>query len=332
MAAQFDPSGTPEQNPSVVRRLIDLIASIPFITVVLCAALILTFDEWRLGWAVALAAATLIFSLPPFSRYASIVTRCILPFLIGRICVETYVAVQTLHVFSGVTVYLKLHEFYKEPFYTSISTLYAIITALALIKAIEDFDKIKNNLAGEARKIRSIMDFTRYFGKESTAVTEHAVNNINYILRCYARNVVARHKDNTVSGVNNDLLRKCQDEVAVVETKDHNDPHALGNLMRELSDLAALRVKRINSIGDTTPHYLIISLWIVSATLILPFFAEPLLTQTGDISPTRYTQYYMIFIMGTLFSFLMLMLADINDPFDGFWRVDMRAFEDIGKE
>ena len=40
-------------------------------------------------------------------------------------------------------------------------------------------------------------------------------------------------------------------------------------------------------------------------------------------------RYYIIFLMGALNSFLLLMLADISDPFDGFWKVNMEPFRDL---
>jgi hypothetical protein len=69
--------------------------------------------------------------------------------------------------------------------------------------------------------------------------------------------------------------------------------------------------------------------------LILPFFAAPLIdpADTAHIAanPTRYTQYYMIFLMASLNSYLLLMLSDINNCFDGFWMVDMKSFEELSK-
>jgi hypothetical protein len=40
----------------------------------------------------------------------------------------------------------------------------------------------------------------------------------------------------------------------------------------------------------------------------------------------------MISLMATLNSFLLLMLSDIADPFDGFWNVDRQAFNDLADE
>ena len=49
-------------------------------------------------------------------------------------------------------------------------------------------------------------------------------------------------------------------------------------------------------------------------------------------NPMRFSQYYMIFLMASLNSFLLIMLADISDPFDGFWAVDKKPFDDLTSE
>jgi hypothetical protein len=75
---------------------------------------------------------------------------------------------------------------------------------------------------------------------------------------------------------------------------------------------------------------------VAAGALILPFLSEPLTTTNaaGQVveNPALFSQYYMIFLMATLNSFLLLMLSDIADPFDGFWNVDRQAFNDLADE
>jgi hypothetical protein len=317
------------------RSIVGSLLSIKVITVILSFVLVFAFAEWRLAYASGVILATSAFSYSKFlSRYASILCRCIMPFLIGGICVETYIFVHNSPILDGYIKYLRFNEFYKEPFYTAISTLYAIITALALVKSIEDFDEIKNNVAEEAHKVRSMLDLTEYFGNGNDDNTKIWIARLHDYLRDYARNV-SNLADIAIRSVNYKVLRDCQHAIAQLKPVDENDKFSLQKLMEERAGLATLRVKRINSIGEVTPSYLIVALWLVSASLILPFFAEPLMvadpTNTTQFisNPVKYTQYYMIFLMGTLYSFLLLMLSDISNPFDGFWIVDMQAFDEL---
>ncbi len=334
LATQFFPGDMQERDKTAAKRLKDAVLSLPFFTLIASCALIYTFDEWRPFYLVAVVVVTLLLTVTPLARYASIASRCILPLVLGRVCVEMYVLVQTLPLLSGLTKYLVLDNFYKEPFYTSVSTLYAIITALALVKSIEDFGAIKNNVASEAQKIQTILDLTSYFGPGNNEKTKSAIRDLKVHLRAYARNV-ARHRDKTANAVNVGLLAKCQQAIADIDTADENDQYALRKLIEERSSLAEQRLRRINSIGDTTPRYLLVALWLVAIALILPFFTVPLIDPADAahlaVNPTRYTQYYMIFLMGSLNSYLLLMLYDINEPFDGFWVVDLQAFEELGK-
>lgn len=67
----------------------------------------------------------------------------------------------------------------------------------------------------------------------------------------------------------------------------------------------------------------------MALSLILPFMAEPFYLPAPKpaigliANPGRFGQYDIIFLMGALNSFLLLMLSDISDPFDGFWKVNL---------
>lgn len=95
-------------------------------------------------------------------------------------------------------------------------------------------------------------------------------------------------------------------------------------------ELGTLRSKRIGASGEKIPAYLIITLWLMALGLILPFMARDPFAE-GGLGELRFGQYYMIFLMGSVNSFLLLMLSDISDPFDGFWRADMTAFSELAE-
>ena len=45
----------------------------------------------------------------------------------------------------------------------------------------------------------------------------------------------------------------------------------------------------------------------------------------------RFGQYTIIFLLAAVNSFLLLMLADISDPFDGFWTVNLGPFQELSE-
>lgn len=100
-------------------------------------------------------------------------------------------------------------------------------------------------------------------------------------------------------------------------------------------ELGVLRSRRISSVGEKIPRYLTASLWPMALSLIFPFMAEPLMIratapETGTVdNPARSGQYCIIFLLSALTSFLLLMLSDISDPFDGFWKVSFEPFNEL---
>jgi hypothetical protein len=291
--------------------------------------------DWPAGLRLTMAlllAVILLVGL--FSSYGSILCRCILPLLIGGICVETYTVINQLSIAPEIIKYFTFNQKYTESFYSGIATLYAIITALALVKGIEDFEAMKHNIFDEAYKVRTISELTHYFDIVSDPVMREAVFGIRQKLLRYARNVAAL-RDQTIRSENLQILQDCRGDIAKLRPADENDQYSLQIIVAAHGEMGTLRSKRINAVGEKIPRYLIAALWITAVGLILPFMAEPLLVpaappETGLVpNAARFGQYYIIFLMGSLNSFLLLMLSDISDPFDGFWQVNLDPFREL---
>lgn len=309
------------QDRPGAHTVLDFFTSVTGVTFLLILAMV-CYPEWP--WAVRLgllSAYMVIWLAPGISDHSSIIFRCILPILIGFACVEAYNIADRMNI---DLTYVRLHSDYRESFYGGISTLYAIITALALVKGIEDFDAMKRNIAEEAHKVRAITEMTHYFDGSKRAETNAAVRALKAKLLRYAKNVAAM-RDQSLRSENLKLLRDCQRDICNLTPEGHNDGNSLGIIMEAHGELGTLRARRINSVGEKIPRYLIWALWIMALGLILPFMANPL----GDPDPRVLGRFYIIFLMGALNSFLLLMLADISDPFDGFWKVNMEPFRDL---
>ncbi len=303
--------------------ILNFLTSVDGVTLVLILLLVL-YPGWHPLVRGGLVAGYFIVWLTPWVRdHCSIIFRCVLPVLIGAICVEVYVLFSEWNIDLS---YLRLHDDYRESFYSGIATLYAIITALALVKGIEDFDSIKKNVTDEAYKIRSISEMTYYFENTASVQTREAVLALKNKLLSYATNVYS-FKDQHLNAENLRLLRDCQRDIAQMTPEDQNDHNALVKIMEAHGELGILRSRRIASIGEKIPHYLIWALWLMALGQIAPFMVKPL----EENSPAILGQYYIIFLMGALNSFLLLMLNDIADPFDGFWVVDLGPFRRLAE-
>lgn len=175
---------------------------------------------------------------------------------------------------------------------------------------------------------------THYFDVIKEQGINDAVLGLRAKLLRYAENVAAM-RDQLIRNENLSILRACQSDIAKLKPYDENDHHSLQFIVAAHGELGTLRSKRINAVGEKIPRYLIAALWLMASSLILPFMAEPLYLPAPEpaigliANPGRFGQYYIIFLLGSLNSFLLLMLSDISDPFDGFWKVNLDPFDEL---
>ena len=333
-ASDAGPGQSRHTVPAWRRPAAKFFTFINLLTLALILALA-AYPEWPVGLRLALGAMLLaVIVVGMVFDYAAILCRCILPLLIGGLCVEAYILLQNSGFALPVTKYFIFAEKYNEIFYSGVATLYAIITALALVKGIEDFGAMKRGISDEAYKVRAISGMTQYFDIVSDAEIRDAVLGIRNKLLRYADNVAAM-LDQQIRNENLAILRDCQHDIASLKPADVNDHLSLQIIVAAHGELGTLRSKRINAVGEKIPRYLIAALWLMALSLILPFMAEPLYLKGPEpaigliANPGRFGQYYIIFLMGSLNSFLLLMLSDISDPFDGFWKVDLAPFDEL---
>ncbi len=305
----------------------------------------------------------------PIRDFVDFFSKCLTPVLLGLLFVMLYFqAYQTQEIFGynikeyvgrDATEILSLAQFnpsYQEPFYTAISTLYAIILALALVKGMEDVDELRQSIAEETHRVRSIWNYLKYF--EDDELNEKAVRakaRFRVLLLEYLKNI-PDGRGNGNAELNRKVMDGCRAAVLEIEPYDRDDQIAQQEIMLSLETIGIMWAKRLGSNSGKISSYLMVALWVMSLALLLPFLAEPLCVdpkvlqeQIGPegfnaidkamcsdgvlmLSPQRFSQYYMIFIIVSFFSFLMLMLHDLSSPDKGFWTVDHSAFDDLHME
>ena len=181
--------------------------------------------------------------------------RCLLPLIIGGICVEIYTVIHEHEVMPHLIKFLVFGEHHTENFYAAAATLYAIITALALVKGIEDFDLMKRIITDEAYKVRAVSEMTHYFDQSAEPETHAAIRSLKLKLMTYARNVAAM-RDQDLKNANLGFCAACQRDIAQLVPEDDNDRYALRSIMEAHGELGTLRSKRIGAIGEKMPPYL----------------------------------------------------------------------------
>jgi hypothetical protein len=337
-----------------------------FLVCLVAATLLLSGTGW-VPYAVLIVFALLLVVVRRFLLAMSYVSRCIAPILLGFMFVMIYFELHQMKTVFGFNIksmlgyelqdLLNLAQFnssYKEQFYTAIATLFAIIVALALVKGIEGVDDLQRTLIEEAYKVRSVWNFLKYFETDELDARSLAARaKLRQELRSYARHIV-EGADRAQSRSNDKVLEDCRLAMLELTPVDRDDKIAQKEIIRAFGKLGVLRAKRIGSSGSRLSGYLKAALWSMSLAMLLPFMAEPLCVDPATIkeigaskaggldmlgmpkcdtplvfNPQRFSQYYMIFIIASFFSFLLLMLHDLSSPDEGFWRVDSSAFKDL---
>jgi len=181
---------------------------------------------------------------------------------------------------------VQFSDSYKDPFYSAVSTLYALIIAGALAKGISDFDALKKTISAEVNTIESIIDWLKHMTEtgstndlaiESTNKNVKVVRNFMDKLCLYVINVSKKRdrERDTNSNENSRLIEGCRELIKDLRTADDEDKIARPRLMVAIDRLSRLRTERRSSEGLKFPRYLFFILFLMSIFLILPFIAEP---------------------------------------------------------
>lgn len=220
-------------------------------------------------------------------------------------------------------------QYIGEQYYAVISTLFAIITALILVKGIESFDRLNTVIGEEANQVRSTVEFLYYFEEQD----HNPMKNIDETMRQTGkiRRYLCEYCDDALSdpsSASSDtayrILRETTKVVGAIECEDDNDRMALAEVMRGLNLLFSIRARRVACSRTKIPVYMLVTLGLMSLAIILPFFIG---------SPALHPFNPAIIAILTVFcTFVLMLLRDINTPFEGFWRVDVRPFADLRRD
>ena len=248
-----------------------------------------------------------------------ILRRLLAPLFIGSAAVALYVYLNIANLNGSV---VGVSEFYAEQFFSVMATLYAIITALILVKGIESFDALSSAISHEAMKMRSINAYFSYYSTEAQR-QGGSIYHIRQLLLQYIHNVL--HQNSAAKSTENDsIIDACIHNCSLISVDDENDRIALTEIMKGMDEFRTLRANRINCARNKVPGYLIGMLVLMTVSIIIPFFIE---RQTA-----AHFNHYIIFTLSTFASFIYFLLQDINKPYDGLWTIDLTPFHEAAEE
>ncbi|WP_186400615.1 DUF4239 domain-containing protein [Stappia sp. P2PMeth1] len=201
-----------------------------------------------------------------------------------------------------------------------VSTLYAICIAFTLWKATNDYDLLKTFLRDEASKVASIISLMRYFENVDEKDTIESMEKIKDYLAQYVS--MARRGDvGDIGGL--DGINECVYLVEKLSSPQENDKVALEKVISGLSELVMIRSRRISLSSNRIPKFLIFILGALSVASISLFFVFD--------SRELNVSHFVIPVLAFMYAFLMVMLFDLDNPFEGYWSVKTKAFEEVSK-
>ncbi len=285
----------------------------------LSAGLIFYFQPDPMTAGIAAVVVLALCMIANRSKLGEVFGKSVMPLLVGGLFLVAYVEIHKVPA-AAMVLEAEFDEFYGEQYYAVISTLFAIITALILVKGIELFDQLNQAVNEEANQIRSIIGFLVYFEDETSRDGSSHIQTLRTLLRDYCQHVSAPPPISG-SAANGAILKQTAEEIAKLEPADENDRVALQEVMRGLNALFITRSKRISASQAKVPVYMLVILTFMSLAIIFPFFL---------VSPEPFSHTYtIIFVLAAFCCFILMLLLDINSPFDGFWHVDLEPYHQL---
>lgn len=243
--------------------------------------------------------------------------RLLGPALLGALCTGGYYALNVSGLNLGLVA---VDPFYGEQFFAVLSTLYAITTAMVMIKGLETVNSLSASILREATKIRSVGSLSAAFEGEDARA---AMRRLRGELMIYVDNV-REQKGADRSRKNDGVIDGCRRIVASIGAQTHVDVLLKIELLREIEALRLLRAERAAIAETRLPGYLVWMLAVMTAAIIAPFFLE----HTAAIN----FNYYAIFLLSGFGSFIFFMILDINQPYDGLWQVNFAPLDEASAD
>lgn len=216
-------------------------------------------------------------------------------------------------------------------FLSVISTLYAIMFAFSLWKAMTDFDDLKNSLRDEASMIQTIADLLKYFDNVTAGETQAHLKHIRTLLKEYVESMISDPRsDNGIKTAldtddranrNSKIISECVEHVEFLETEKSNDEIALEKVIESLSQLTLIRSHRVSCLNNHMSPFLFVVIGVMSLAINMVFLPR---------DPTAFNSNFVLLpVMAFITSYLFVMLWDLDQPFDGYWMITNEAFENV---
>jgi len=236
------------------------------------------------------------------------------------------ISIATLLIIHNYFMYSHIFEDVSAwgTFYTVFGVLYAIIAGFLIIEALSKYTSLQSLIEEEINNLQDMRDLVIYLSCEPKIVQK-----IIYELQGYVQSISTIEWDSMKKGNkvgNSDTTKEMYeifDAINNMSLEDKKDEIALKLLMQKMTEITTLRTKRISVATQKLPYSLKILLYFMSSTLILGLMLMGVHSVIVHI--------FMVVSLIISVQLLNSIIVDIDNPFEGLWKIDPTLFQDFSK-
>ena len=224
-------------------------------------------------------------------------------------------------IMGGIRIYFGTNNFLSDVggisiFASVFGTLYGIIIALVLLEVWSQFNKTSERINTEALALEKLFGLIVYFRDSSLEKRMKSVifRYLNIIIKDNFQKLGSGER----SSESGKLFREISSVIKDIKFNDDHDSTIFSEVITHYIRLAEIRSERIAQSLVRLPLPLRSFLYISSLLMCLTFVVMPFSNM-----------YYGFITSGTIIFLIVMIIQIINDldnPFIGFWKVDVEPF------
>lgn len=248
-----------------------------------------------------------------------------------RIFVPIGISILTISIYKYTSQFISVeYTVYQNTapfsaFIQIVSTLYAVSIAFLLLKGVQDHDELESLIGKKCSNVRSISDYLYYFEEDVVYYKEKkSIIDIRKYLKNYlvAFIVLIESEFSEIEKKNLSIQQKIlREKISKLDCKDENDKVALQEIVKSSNLLSDHTDKIVSNINSKMSTILLVFIVIISIICVVSFF-------DGSYCSFNAAS-VLIFSMTFLFSFIFIMIIDMNNPYKGKWCLDYSSVRGV---
>ena len=211
-----------------------------------------------------------------------------------------------------------------EVFFGVFGVVYAIVVGFALFVVMDNYSSIRNHINSEINALQDLRDFLVYVDDNDEVVAE-----LKSKIKTYVESVVHKEWSEMRSAHEIDLdtspeLYDIMISINRIEPTNQSDFVSLEMLMETMAQITTHRTNRLGASCDKLPPLLNPLLILLSMIVVFVFTLLPIKDELVRFVLNGANIFALCFIY--------VVIADLNNPFKGFFSIDNQSYQDLLKK